>query len=158
MKITFSLANSDDTPTLQHLWEDAHAFHHGADYLPELNNSYKNFSKKHERQFDAFFDGKMEDGEIFIAYNEDKPVGYTWLTLCSEYDDVVKLTEVFGVEKGLGKPAIQKAEDFARENGRSIIELESYEESVGFYEKMGFETEEDKAVQRPGLVPCVKFL
>jgi GNAT superfamily N-acetyltransferase len=158
MNLNFKLAHNEDKETLQSLWVQSHAYHHGTDYLVDLNISYKQFTKKHERQLDSFFNGKMEDGEIYIAYNDDIPVGYLWTTLSSSDDDTVTLTEVFGIQKGLGTPAIKKAEEFAKENGRSIISGEVYEESLGFYKKMGFEALEDEPTQRPGLVFCAKYI
>ena len=58
---------------------------------------------------------------------------------------VVVLPEYRG--QGLGSAAVHAAEDWARELGFQEAVLESRENKVGFYEKLGYEADPDRVIR-----------
>ena len=55
-------------------------------------------------------------------------------------------------KRGIGKSILKKIETYARDNDANLIMLHARENAVGFYEKLGFKTEEKSYV----LFDCIQ--
>ncbi len=72
-------------------------------------------------------------------------------------DDALELTHLYTETQGIGhgRQAYQALEQWARRNGITQIYLESVDDAVGFWEKMGFEPEGESSEE--GWVRMVKY-
>ncbi|MEH6992504.1 GNAT family N-acetyltransferase [Neobacillus drentensis] len=125
------------------------------DSLSELFDSYRVFYKQ-ESNFEgakSFLKERIlnEDSVIFIAYDEDNPVGFvqlypTFSSVSMKRSWVLNDLYVNASvrKKGFGEQLIQKAIEFAEETGAKGLSLETGQENVTaqrLYEKIGFKKE-----------------
>ena len=109
------------------------------------------------KRCETFIQDRIANGEstIFIA-TEKVPgtlLGFTQLypTFCSvAADSIYVLYDLFVAEqargRGVGRMLMQKAADFAREQGASRIELQTHHTNLGaqhLYESLGYKKDEE---------------
>ncbi|WHZ03856.1 GNAT family N-acetyltransferase [Neobacillus sp. YX16] len=125
------------------------------DSLTELFDSYRVFYKQ-ESNFEgakSFLKERIlnEDSVIFIAYDEDYPVGFvqlypTFSSVSMKRSWVLNdlYVNASARKKGFGEKLIQKSIEFAEETGAKGLSLETGQENVTaqrLYEKIGFKKE-----------------
>ena len=106
-----------------------------------------------EEEFDEH---DTPDTKYIVILDDDFPVATCRLYAVNEntvmLGRVVVLPEYRG--KGIGRLAVRSAEEWSAELGFTIATLESREEKVGFYEKLGYTADFSKVISG-GTFRCI---
>lgn len=109
------------------------------------------FMSEQFRRDDLIKEVEMEDGIFFLAYDEERPVGYVRLRdgeYFKEFGDKtsIEIVRIYAVQsaigKGVGRALMNKCIETAEELNREIIWLGVWEHNkraIDFYTKSGFE-------------------
>ena len=107
-------------------------------------------AKKYHITLEEEFDEHDGAGTNYIVIlDDDFPVA-----TCRFYDiggDAVMIGRVVVLpeyrKRGLGRMAVYAAEEWASETGHTLAVLESRVEKIGFYEKLGYTTDDDNVIE-----------
>lgn len=143
MNIKIKPAESKDWKVVQKL--NNQVFINDQDHDDDLDMDWP-FSAKGIKYYKDITSGKL--GKCFIAYNQDKPVGYVALSIKDFGYRKSKYVEVdnIGVDpkyrsKGVGRMLIEKAGEWAKKQNATKLYVQAYWENkkaIGFYKKNGF--------------------
>lgn len=125
------------------------------DSLTELFDLYRVFYEQESNLEGArnFLEERLQNGDsvVFIAYDENVPVGFVQLypsfsSVSMKKSWILNDLYVSGAarKKGFGENLVKKAIDFAEETGAKGVLLETSHDNVGaqrLYERMGFQKE-----------------
>lgn len=124
-------------------------------FLTELFDSYRGFYKQESdlEGAKAFLKERLvnEDSVVFIAYDENNPVGFiqlypTFSSVSMKRSWVLNdlYVNASARKKGFGEKLIKRAIEFAEETGAKGLSLETGHDNVtaqSLYEKIGFKKE-----------------
>lgn len=128
-----------------------------ANLVVGLFNQYRVFYKQFSDMgmTKAFIDARLENNEsiIFVAIDENKPVGFTQLYPKYSSVKLIKnwiLNDLFVDidyrKQGIGEGLIKVAMDFAKKQGSTFIQLETAVDNFiaqSLYESIGFKKQEN---------------
>jgi len=115
-------------------------------------------ARKHHISLEAEFDEHDTPQTRYIVVVDD----YLPVATCRLYgidDETVMLSRIVVLpeyrHKGLGTLVVKEAEDWARESGYKTAVLESRENKIPFYEKMGYVADYEQ--KKAGTFVCVRM-
>ena len=92
---------------------------------------------------------KEKDNMLIGAFEEETMLGCCMLV--EEQIDVVRLRQMAVLKdlqgKGIGRALMNFAENLARDRGYKIIRMHARQNSVGFYEKVGYRVKGDQFIE-----------
>ena len=92
---------------------------------------------------------KEKENMLIGAFEEDRMLGCCMLV--EEQPDVVRLRQMAVLNdlqgKGIGRALMNFAENIARDRGYKIIRMHARNNSVGFYEKVGYKIKGDQFIE-----------
>ena len=96
--------------------------------------------------FDALELEEEKDNILIGAFEDDEMLGCCMLV--EEKSDTVRLRQMAVLNdlqgKGIGRALMNFAENLARDRGYKILSMHARKNSVGFYEKMGYQITSDE--------------
>ncbi len=96
--------------------------------------------------FDALELEEEKDNMLIGAFEDDEMLGCCMLV--EEKSDTVRLRQMAVLNdlqgKGIGRALMNFAENLARDRGYKILSMHARKNSVGFYEKMGYQITSDE--------------
>ena len=121
-----------------------------AEMAIEMGNDFDELAKDWRTKFCAFFGGKQSsgNGQLFLAYDRDEPVGCAIVTIPDEYRRAC-----FGIlhahvnavyvkpalrRQGIARRLMELAVAWSRERGCSRVRLRTSEDGRALYESLGF--------------------
>lgn len=103
------------------------------------------------------FDTDTPDSKYILVLDGVHPVGTCRIHYLPE-EGIAKIERVAVIEayrkKGVGRLAIQAAEDWIREEGYKKIVITSRDEAVGFYEALGYTADYNRK-DEGGIFTCI---
>ena len=122
-------------------------------YYVRIQAMAKKYHITLEQEFDAH---DTPDADYIVLLDDDFPVATCRLYPADSesmmLSRIVVLPEYRG--RGLGRLAVNAAEQWAAERGFRKAVLESREEKVGFYEKLGYTADHSRII-RGGTFTCI---
>jgi GNAT superfamily N-acetyltransferase len=92
---------------------------------------------------------KEKDNMLIGAFEDERMLGCCMLV--EEQPDVVRLRQMavlYDLQgKGIGRALMNFAENIARDRGYKIIRMHARNNSVGFYEKVGYKVKGDQFIE-----------
>jgi GNAT superfamily N-acetyltransferase len=137
---TTRIASKADLSIIQHI---ATAAYHET-YIPIIGLEQVDFMLRKFYNLDAL-SGQMDQGHVFIiAADEREDIGFAAYNRIEEVPGVFKLQKLYILPErkgtGLGRFLVEKVISQARTAGgdKLILNVNRYNKSRGFYEKLGF--------------------
>ena len=137
---TIRIASKDDLPVVQHIATTA--YHET--YIPIIGVDQVDFMLRKFYNLDALSE-QMDQGHVFIIATEDKEdIGFASYNRLEDDPKVFKLQKLYLLPErkgsGLGRFLVEKIISQARAAGieKLILNVNRYNKSRGFYEKLGF--------------------
>ena len=92
---------------------------------------------------------KEKDNMLIDAFEEERMLGCCMLV--KEQAEIVRLRQMAVLNdlqgKGIGRALMNFAENLARDSGYKIIRMHARQNSVGFYEKVGYKIKGDQFIE-----------
>ena len=92
---------------------------------------------------------KEKENMLIGAFEEDRMLGCCMLV--REQPEIVRLRQMAVLNdlqgKGIGRALMNFAENLARDSGYKIIRMHARQNSVGFYEKVGYKIKGDQFIE-----------
>jgi ribosomal protein S18 acetylase RimI-like enzyme len=92
---------------------------------------------------------KEKDNMLIGAFEDERMLGCCMLV--EEQPDIVRLRQMAVLNdlqgKGIGRALMNFAENIARDRGYKIIRMHARNNSVGFYEKVGYKVKGDQFIE-----------
>lgn len=92
---------------------------------------------------------KEKDNMLIGAFEDERMLGCCMLV--EEQPDIVRLRQMAVLNdlqgKGIGRALMNFAENIARDRGYKIIRMHARNNSVGFYEKVGYKIKGDQFIE-----------
>ncbi|HKO80371.1 MAG TPA: GNAT family N-acetyltransferase [Chitinophagaceae bacterium] len=92
---------------------------------------------------------KEKDNMLIGAFEDDRMLGCCMLV--EEQPDIVRLRQMAVLNdlqgKGIGRALMNFAENIARDRGYKIIRMHARNNSVGFYEKVGYKVKGNQFIE-----------
>lgn len=92
---------------------------------------------------------KEKDNMLIGAFEEERMLGCCMLV--KEQPEIVRLRQMAVLNdlqgKGIGRALMNFAENLARDSGYKIIRMHARQNSVGFYEKVGYRIKGDQFIE-----------
>lgn len=137
---TIRIASQADLSLIQHI---ATAAYHET-YIPIIGLEQVDFMLRKLYNLDSLSE-QMDQGHVFIiATEEEEDIGFAAYSKIEEVPGVFKLQKLYLLPEkqgsGLGRFLVEKVISQAREAGadKLILNVNRYNKSRGFYEKLGF--------------------
>jgi GNAT superfamily N-acetyltransferase len=90
-----------------------------------------------------------KDNILIAAFEEERMLGCCMLV--EERPDIVRLRQMAVLNalqgKGVGRALINFAENIARDRGYKIVKMHARNNSIGFYEKVGYKKKGDEFIE-----------
>ena len=90
-----------------------------------------------------------KDNILIAAFEEERMLGCCMLV--EERPDIVRLRQMAVINplqgKGIGRALMNFAENIARDRGYKIVKMHARNNSVGFYEKVGYKKKGDEFIE-----------
>jgi len=90
-----------------------------------------------------------KDNILIAAFEEERMLGCCMLV--EERPDIVRLRQMAVLNalqgKGVGRALINFAENIARDRGYKIVKMHARNNSIGFYEKVGYKKKGDESIE-----------
>jgi ribosomal protein S18 acetylase RimI-like enzyme len=90
-----------------------------------------------------------KDNILIAAFEEERMLGCCMLV--EERPDVVRLRQMAVLNalqgKGIGRALMNFAENIARDRGYKIVKMHARNNSIGFYEKVGYKKKGDEFIE-----------
>ena len=90
-----------------------------------------------------------KDNILIAAFEEERMLGCCMLV--EERPDIVRLRQMAVLNalqgKGVGRALINFAENIARDRGYKIVKMHARNNSIGFYEKVGYKRKGDEFIE-----------
>ena len=90
-----------------------------------------------------------KDNILIAAFEEERMLGCCMLV--EEQPDIVRLRQMAVLNalqgKGIGRALMNFAENIARDRGYKIVRMHARNNSVGFYEKVGYKIKGDEFIE-----------
>jgi len=150
--IEFRPAVAEDVDAIERLQRDAIRHGTGDHYEADAIDAWAGAFNR-----DGFA-GKVEKAEVWIAEEEGRTVGYASLDPATfEVDSVYVAPEAAG--RGIGRALVEHILEVAREHRLENVWLDASQNSVPFYERLGFVvTGEDGSRTRGGVtIRCTRM-
>jgi len=92
---------------------------------------------------------KEKDNMLIGAFEDERMLGCCMLV--EEQPDIVRLRQMAVLNdlqgKGIGRALMNFAENIARDRGYKIIRMHARNNSIGFYEKVGYKVKGDQFIE-----------
>ena len=92
---------------------------------------------------------KEKDNILIAAFEEERMLGCCMLV--EEKPDIVRLRQMAVLNdlqgKGIGRALMNFAENIARDRGYKIVRMHARNNSIGFYEKVGYKIKGDEFIE-----------
>lgn len=90
-----------------------------------------------------------KDNILIAAFEEERILGCCMLV--EERPDIVRLRQMAVINplqgKGIGRALMNFAENIARDRGYKIVKMHARNNSIGFYEKVGYKKKGDEFIE-----------